>query len=144
MKTDLIKYTLVGALILVLILGFTNMYNNVFNKSTEQKLDKIKIINYLKNIKNEADIYYTSNLEYGKLPEVTDNPCEAKGFLQTNTSKKILNILKQDASVSCLFEGSSVIDRWSVVVGSRGSYYCLDTSGNVSELTEKPQNVECR
>lgn len=120
------------------------MYSNVFNKSTEQKLDKLKIINYLKNIKNEADIYYTSNLEYGKLPEITDNSCEASGFLQTDTSKRILDILKQDASVNCFFEGSSVIDRWSIVAGSKGSYYCLDTSGNVSELKEKPQNAECR
>jgi hypothetical protein len=133
----------ISALIIFMFIGFF-LYNNIITGDANKKIDNVQIKNLLKNLKTDADLYYTSNNSYGDMPVKAQNgDCNIKNtFLENSLKEKIFSkINNQD--MKCYFDGGGKIDRWSVTIKSDSEYLCIDEGGNTQNLNSFAQSSAC-
>jgi hypothetical protein len=131
------------ALIIFMFIAFF-LYNNIIEGNTNKNIDNIQVQNLLKNLKTDADIYYTSNNSYGDMPvDMQNGKCVGVNtFIQNSLKEKIFSKINNE-DIKCYFDGGNKIDRWSVTIRADSEYWCVDEGGNTQKLNSFAQSSSC-
>jgi hypothetical protein len=144
MNNNTNRSILSGAALVMCVFIVFLLYSNYTDKNLTKKVDDIQIKNLLRNLKNDADVYYTNNQGYGDMSEnLVNGQClSGNSFVNSSLRQKLFANIKSE-NIRCYFEGGGKIDRWSVTIKDNNNYWCTDEGDDIKRLDTFTQTSPC-